>query len=210
MLGEDMRSEAYGRVNGRRETPVLIREDGSVLTETLAIAHWLAQRDRERRISFDPGSAASDRMWQFAAFLNTGFTAAFTPYWGAMEAQELPEAARSALRVFGRGLVNGRHQALEAMLPASPYLGGERPGLADAVFVGVARWAGYHAAVEPGRYPGIEALRARLEADPAVRFAAAIEQGRQPPAGGAMGELMPLAAALAAARPSPAAEKAAA
>ncbi len=210
MLGEDMRSEAYGRVNGRRETPVLIREDGSVLTETLAIAHWLAQRDRERRISFDPDSAESDRMWQFAAFLNTGFTAGFTPYWAAMEAPELPEATRAALRAFGRGLVNGRHEALEAMLPDSPYLGGERPSLADAVFVGVARWAAFHAAIQPGRYPRIEALRARLEADPAVRFAAAIEQGRQPPAGGAMVELMPLATALAAARPSFSAEKAAA
>ena len=210
MLGEDMRSESYGRVNGRRETPALIREDGSVLTETLAIAHWLAQRDRERRISFDPDSAESDRMWQFAAFLNTGFTAAFTPYWAAMEAPDLSEGTRLALQAFGRGLVNARHEKLEAMLPDSPYLGGQRPSLADAIFVGVARWAAYHAAIEPGRYPRIEALRARLEAEPAVRFAAAIEQGRTVAGDGAMTELMALSAALAAARPPGAPEKVAA
>ena len=50
----DMNSDAYGRLNGRRETPVLITDDGRVLTETLAIAGWLEARDVERRISFDP------------------------------------------------------------------------------------------------------------------------------------------------------------
>lgn len=206
MLGEDMRSEAYGRINGRRETPVLIREDGTVLTETLAIAHWLAQRDHERKLSFEPASAEADRMWQFAAFLNTGFTAAFTPYWVAMESRDLPEATSRVLSDFARTLVEARHVQLEAMLPDTPYLGGERPSLADAVFVGVARWAAYHGAIEPGRYTRIEALRARLEADPAVRFASAVEQGLPLPAGHAMRELVPLPVALAVARPSSAFE----
>lgn len=200
MLGEDMRTEAYGRVNGRRQTPVLIREDGSVLTETLAIAHWLAQRDQGRKVSSDPGSVEADRMWELAAFLNTGFTAAFTPYWMAMESPDLSEATLQVLPGFGRDLVNAQHEKLEAMLPRTPYLGGLRPNLADAVFVGVARWAAYHRAFEPGRYPRIEALRARLEADPAVRFAAEIEQGRPAAGSGAMVELMPLPAALALAR----------
>lgn len=201
MLGTDMQSEAYGRVNGRRETPVLIREDGSVLTETLAIARWLERRDHARRISFDPDSAASDRMWQFAAFLNTGFTAAFVPYWVVMESPDLPAATLDVLPGFGRGLVNRRHEQLEAMLPDSPYLGGERPSLADAVFVGVARWARFHDAVEPGRYPRIDALRERLEADPAVRFAQAIERGDSSVSGsGAMVALLPLNEALAQAR----------
>ncbi len=51
-----MQTDAYGRVNGRRETPVLIRDDGGVLTETLAIARWIEQRDHARRVSFAPGS----------------------------------------------------------------------------------------------------------------------------------------------------------
>lgn len=202
MLGEDMRGDAYARVNDRRETPVLVREDGSVLTETLAIAHWLAQRDRDHRISFDPASVEADRMWQFAAFLNTGFTAAFTPYWIAMESPDLPEATLRLLQELGRDQVNARHAQLEAMLPDTPYLGGERPNLADAVFVGVARWAAFHDAIDPGQYPRIEALRARLDADPAVRFAAAVEQGAPLPAGHAMTELLPLPEALALAQPS--------
>ena len=39
-MPDDMLSDAYGRLNGRRETPVLVTEDGA-LTETMAIALWL-------------------------------------------------------------------------------------------------------------------------------------------------------------------------
>src|SRR3546814_5951761 len=83
MLGE-MREPAYARINARHETPVLITDQGKVLTETMAIAHWFAARDDERRISPDPMSAEGDRMRQIMAFINTGFTGAFTPLWVAI------------------------------------------------------------------------------------------------------------------------------
>jgi len=40
--------------------------------------------------------------------------------------------------------------------------------------------------VSLGEYPRIAALKARLEADQAVRFATAIENGESPPGSGAM------------------------
>src|SRR5690606_16149457 len=83
MLGE-MREPAYRTLNPRVETPVLITGDGRVLTETMAIAQWLAARDEQRRISFDPRSAEADRMIQVMAYINTGFTGAFSPLWTAM------------------------------------------------------------------------------------------------------------------------------
>jgi glutathione S-transferase len=84
MLGE-MREPSYARVNARHETPALITDDGRPLTETMAIAAYLEARDTERRISFDPRSAEADRMHQLMAFLNTGFTGAFSPLWAALE-----------------------------------------------------------------------------------------------------------------------------
>src|SRR3546814_15214050 len=73
MLGE-MREPAYARINARHETPVLITDQGKVLTETMAIAHWFAARDDERRLSPDQMSAEGDRLRQIMAFINTGFT----------------------------------------------------------------------------------------------------------------------------------------
>ena len=84
MLGE-MREPAYARINARHETPVLITPDGRALSETMAIAAWLETRDTERRISYAPGSPESARMHQLLAFINTGFTGAFSPLWVAYE-----------------------------------------------------------------------------------------------------------------------------
>lgn len=176
-LMKDIRTEAFLRLNGRGEAPVLVTGDGLALTETMAIGLWLEARDTERRITFAPGTRQADLLHQYVAFLNTGFTGAFSPYWVAMEAPDATEQEREAWRRLGRQMVNGRHAKLEAMIGDGPYLLGERPTLADAVFVGVARWADFHQAIDPAAYPKIAALKARLHDDPAVRFALALENG---------------------------------
>lgn len=180
MLGE-MRSASYARINPRHETPAFITEQGAVLTETLAIAAWLEARDIERRISFDPLSPQADRMHQLMAFVNTGFTAAFAPLWAAMEAKAMEPAMTSALREFGRAKVIERHDKLEGMIEAKEFLLGDRPTLADAMLTGVARWLDFHAVAERRRWPKLAALRERLEADPAVVYATALENGDSNP-----------------------------
>jgi glutathione S-transferase len=122
MLAE-MRSDAYLRLNGRQETPVLITDNGP-LTETMAIALWLEARDNERRISFTPGTRPADQLHQYIAFLNTGFTGAFAPLWVALEAEDASDDYRNALRQLGCTAVAKRHKQLEAMIGDSDYLMG--------------------------------------------------------------------------------------
>ena len=143
MLGE-MREPAYAHLNARHETPVLITEDGQALSETLAIAAWMEARDTERTISFAPQSPQADRMHQLMAFVNTGFTSAFSPLWAALEMSPPDPDYQEALRRFGRDAVVERHDKLEAMLGESSFLVGDRPTLADALLVGVARWRDFH------------------------------------------------------------------
>jgi glutathione S-transferase len=176
-LFTEVRAEPYLRLNGRGEAPLLITDRGEPLTETLAIALWLEARDTERRISFAPDTRQADLLHQYMAFLNTGFTAAVGPYWAAMEAADATSEQQAAWRALGRRQVNDRHRKLEAMMGEGPYLLGERPTLADALFVGVARWADFHQAIDPADFPKIAALKARLHDDPAVRFALALEAG---------------------------------
>lgn len=177
MLGE-MREPSYARINARHETPALITEQGRVLTETMAIAAWLEARDAERHISFDPLSPEANRMHQLMAFVNTGFTAAFTPLWVALEMAAPDPTVQSVLRDSGRERVIERHDKLEAMIGEGPYLVGERPTLADALLIGVARWLDFHAVADGSRWPKLAALRRRLEADPAVIYATALEDGQ--------------------------------
>ncbi|WP_455270844.1 glutathione S-transferase family protein [Rhizobium herbae] len=192
MLSE-MKTDAYARLNGRQETPVLITEKGAVLTETMAIAGWLSARDTQHRISFDPRSPEADRMLQLTAFVNTGFTGAFTPLWVALEAEgEKPETLE-LLREFGRKSVVERHEKLEAMIGDTPFLVGDRLTLADTTLIGVARWAEFHQAVDGSAYPKLAALRRRIEAEPVVQYAVAIENGDTPAGSGACLGHIPLA-----------------
>lgn len=191
MLSE-MQSPEYLHLNPRGETPVFITGDGRVVTETMAIAAWIEARDRERRVSFDPGTPEADRMHQLIGFINTGFTAAFTPYWVALEMADGSPEYKAALRQFGHGLVNERHARMEELIGDTPFLLGDRPTLADGVFIGVARWSAFHKAVQTGDYPRTQALIARLMADPAVAFAQAREDGETPPGSGALLGEVPL------------------
>ena len=184
MLGE-MREPAYARINARHETPALITDEGKVLTETMAIAHWLAARDDERRISPGPLSAEGDRMRQVMAFINTGFTGAFSPLWVALEMDPPRPALQASLREFGKEAVIERHDRLEEMAGDGPWLVGDRPTLADTLFIGIARWLEFHEVAEPVRWPKLAALRARLEADPAVIYATALESGESASGSGA-------------------------
>lgn len=191
MLGE-MQQVAYRRINARHETPAFISDDGRLLTETMAIAAWVEARDTKRRVSFDPLTAEADRMRQLMAFINTGFTSAFSPLWAAYEG-EMPEAEKAVLRAFGGDQVRRRHDQLEQLLGDTPYAVADRPTLADGVFIGVARWLDFHQLGEPGRWPRIARLRERLEADDAVRFAAKIEAGEEPDSSVAFRGHVPLA-----------------
>lgn len=192
MLGE-MREPAYARINARHETPALITDQGRALTETMAIASWLALRDDERRISPDPLSPDADRMWQIMAFINTGFTGAFSPLWVALEMDPPRPALQASLREFGKEAVIERHDKLEAMVGDGPYLVGDRPTLADALFVGIARWLDFHEVAAPTRWPKLAALRARLEADPAIVYATALESGEHADGSGLCRGHVPLA-----------------
>jgi len=192
MLGE-MREPGYARLNARHETPVLITDAGRPLTETMAIAAWLEARDADRRVSFDPLSREADRMHQLMAFLNTGFTGAFSPLWVAFELPTPEPDYEQALRRFGRDAVIERHDKLEAMVGDGPYLVGGRPCLADALLAGVGRWLEFHEIADVSRWPKLAAVRRRLEADPAVRFATALEDGETPAGSGALQGQVPLA-----------------
>lgn len=184
MLGE-MRGPVYRRLNPRVETPSFITDQGLVLTETMAIAAWLEARDTERRISFEPLSPQADRMHQLMAFINTGFTGAFSPLWVAMEMRPPNPAMQSALRTWGRERVIERHDRLEEMLGDTPYLVGDHPTLADGLLAGVARWLDFHEVADGSRWPKLADVRRRIEADAAVVYATALESGQMQAGSGA-------------------------
>jgi glutathione S-transferase len=199
-MPEDMQGALYARVNPVRETPALLLEDGTTLSESAAILHNIAARGLAQGLGFAQGTRDYDRLNQILSFLTTSFFSAFSPLWTAYEMDENPPV-QEMLRTLGRQEVAKAHAHLEGLLGDRPWLAGDRRTVADAYLMGIARWATYHNAVDPRDYPRLWRLVQKLEADPAVAFAHAIEAERPATGGGgfrghvALEELRPRLAA---------------
>ncbi|MBS7661845.1 glutathione S-transferase family protein [Pseudomonas lalucatii] len=168
----------FGRINPLYQTPALLLESGEALSESLAILLHLAARAPDTPLAPRQGSPAFDQLNQMLSYLVTDFFSAFVPLWVAYEKPELNDEARSVLRALGQEKVADACAYLDQLLSDRPWLLGERRSLADAYLAGVARWVEYHQLFDPHRdYPHLARYLARLAADPAVRFATALEQG---------------------------------
>ncbi|WP_242109074.1 glutathione S-transferase family protein [Luteimonas aquatica] len=175
-MPEMVHTDAYRRLNPLAETPTLLTAEGVALSESLAILNHIAAQGIDRGLGFAQGTADFDRLNRMLAFLNTTFFNAFGPLWHALE-HAIDGEAKTALTEYGRGKVEKAHAELDAMLEGKEWLLGERRSLADAYFIGIARWTQYHEVIDRRDYPNVQRLYDRLEADPAVMFAHAIEQG---------------------------------
>jgi glutathione S-transferase len=177
-------SEGFARINAVAETPALRTADGRLVSESVAILHHIGAQSRDPHLVPHQGSAAFDRFNQVLAFLNTGFFVSFGGLWYAME-HELPAAEKAALAAMARHKVRKAHADLESLLGDRPWLTGDHRSAADGYFAGIARWNDFHQVLDRREYPRLDGLYQRLQAEPAVRFAHAIEHGE--PATGAGG-----------------------
>ncbi|MFZ5671380.1 MAG: glutathione S-transferase family protein [Pseudomonadota bacterium] len=176
-MPEVVQSEVFRRINPVGETPSLKTEDGRIISESMAILNHLGARGIDKGLGFKQGTAEFDRHNQRLAFLNTSFFNAFSPLWYALEHDTMKPDEKQALRNYGAATVAKAHRELEKMLDKNTWLAGDRRTLADAYFIGIARWTKYHDVIDRKDYPAVQALFERLENDPAVKFAHAIERG---------------------------------
>lgn len=173
-MPEVVSSEDYGRINAIGETPSLMLGDGRVMSESMAILNHIASGHIRKGLGFAQGSAEFDRLNQMLAYLNTSFFNAFSSLWYTIE-HELEPDARKALTAYGVAKVEKVHRELEQLLGGRKWLLGKGPSLADAYFAGIARWNDFHNVVDRKQFPALNSLYERLQENPAVRFALAIE-----------------------------------
>ena len=171
---KDFMSGDYRFINPVGETPAMSTETGELLTESVAILNHIGAQGIDAGIAYAQGTPEFDKLNRMLAYLNITFFASFGPLWYVYE-HGGDEAAKAALRNYGRFKVLKAHADLDRMLGENEWLLGENKTLADAYFIGIARWADYHDVVERSDYPNLVRLVEKLENDPAVRFAHAIE-----------------------------------
>lgn len=167
----------FQRINPQAKTPALITAAGDSLNESTAILNHIGTRGIDSKLAFAQGTPEFDRLNRMLAFLNGTFFTAFAPLWETVK-YGTAGVEKEILTNYGRRQVERAHSALETMLGDKEWLLGEHRTLADAYFIGVARWNEYHQVIDRRDYPNLQRLYEKLQADPAVIFAHAIEQQR--------------------------------
>ncbi|WP_137391799.1 glutathione S-transferase family protein [Rhodoligotrophos defluvii] len=174
-MPEVVSGEDYRRINPVGETPTMLTEKGGLLSESMAILNHIAAQGIDKGLGFAQGTPEFDRLNAMLAFLNTSFFGAFSPLWYALD-HGREGLEKDVLRAYGKAEVTKAHGDLERMLGGRDWLVGDHPTVADAYFVGIARWNDFHRALDRHDFPAVNRLYQKLQNDPAVRFAHAIEE----------------------------------
>jgi glutathione S-transferase len=167
-----------------------------MVSQSVAILHHIGAASPASGLVPPPGSAAFDRFNQVLSFLNSNFFESFAPLWYALEHGK-EGLEKQALVDMGHHKVRKAHADLEHMRGGAPWLLGAQRTAADAYFAGIARWNDFHHVLDRNDFPAVHALCERLQSDPAVQFAHAIEHGEAGTGAGGFAGHVDLAAMVA-------------
>ncbi|HZX29189.1 MAG TPA: glutathione binding-like protein [Telluria sp.] len=154
--------ERVRELNPQGAVPVLQLEDGSVVTQNVAIVNYLAALAPQSSVLPSHGS----REWVEALRWLSWVSSDPHPVLGRMFKVRDDEAQRSALAPAAERLL----EVAEKHLSARPYLTGERFSAADAYLFTVFGWSPI-LKLDTAPYPALRAHAARVAERPAVRAA---------------------------------------
>ncbi|MCT4703712.1 glutathione transferase GstA [Enterobacteriaceae bacterium H20N1] len=156
----------YLEINAKGQVPALVLDDGSLLTEGVAIVQFLADKVPDRQLLAPAGSMTRYHTLEWLNYIATELHKGFTPLFNPATPEEYKVIARKALEK--------KLQYVNEELNDKQWLMGLRFSVADAYLFTVLRWA-YAVKLEMNGLSNIEAFMARMKARPAVEAALAAE-----------------------------------
>ncbi|HKM61949.1 MAG TPA: glutathione S-transferase N-terminal domain-containing protein [Acidisphaera sp.] len=156
---------AFTALNPKSKVPVLVRDDGSALTEYPAIAVWLARTNPDKHLlPTDPDAEARalEAMdYSVATIHMHGFSRAFRPGKYAPS-----ESDHEAVRAAGREMMQNGFGLLDKALAGRNYIAGDF-SVGDTAIFYVSYWG--RDRLKMTLPPNLEAHYARMRARPAVQ-----------------------------------------
>lgn len=146
-------------IAGKSYVPVLELDDGTVLTENIAVLDWIA--GRHPQLGLD-GPLGRTRLLEALTFISTEIHRAFKPFW---------HSGTDAEKAKAEAVING-HMQYFADRMRGDYLLGDRPSVADFYLFVMLLWAKRFDVAVPEK---LAALRERIAARPSARRAMAHE-----------------------------------
>ncbi|MCW3480989.1 glutathione transferase GstA [Neisseriaceae bacterium JH1-16] len=155
----------YSGINPKGYVPALQLDDGTLLTECVAIALYLADQAPQHRLAPPHGTPAFYWLIEWLDFTATEIHKGFSPLWNpAAGADEKAGAQQRLERRLGW---------LDGQLASKEYLLGDY-SIADAYLFTVLNWANY-LKLSLAPWPAVQAYVERVAARPAVQQAMSAE-----------------------------------
>ena len=174
MKGEN-RQPAYLAINPVGQLPALVLDDGTILTETLAILDYLAASAPDRHLApTDPIERARwlATMSRIASAMHTAFTRAVRPDLVVDDA-----AAHDAVKAGARTRFSANLGEMERLATGGEWLLGDQYTTADAHALVLYNW-GIRGGFPMAEFPNFTAWKDRMLTRPAVRTV--LEQEQSP------------------------------
>lgn len=153
-------------INAKGQVPALLLDDGSLLTEGVAIVQFLADKVPDRQLLAPSGSMTRYHTLEWLNYIATELHKGFSPLFNPATPEEYKQIARKALEK--------KFNYINEELNDKQWLMGLRFSVADAYLFTVLRWA-YAVKLEMTGLDNIDAFMERMKARPAVAAALAAE-----------------------------------
>ncbi|HCW0178192.1 glutathione transferase GstA [Citrobacter freundii] len=149
-------------VNPKGQVPALLLDDGTLLTEGVAIMQYLADSVPDRQLLAPTSSLSRYKTIEWLNYIATELHKGFTPLFRP----DTPEDFKPTVRV----LLEKKMQYVNDSLKDNPWICGSRFSIADAYLFTVLRWA-YAVKLNMAGLSNIDAYMARMAERPAVAAA---------------------------------------
>ena len=151
----------YRRLNPKGYVPALELDDGTLLTENVAILPFIADQKPEAGLAPPPETMARIRLIEWLAFLATELHKSFGPIF---------HRGNESLKAEARETIEKWLAYVADQLADRVFLMGDHFTVADAYLFVLLRWCDF-AQIPLGNFPRVAAYRARIAARPAVQAA---------------------------------------
>lgn len=159
--GQDVAS-----LNRKGYAPILVLDDGSILTENVAVLSYISTLDASGHLAPKPGTMGFFRVLEWLGYVNSevhkNLSGLFRP--------EVPEEAKA----LARQAALARYTFIDQSLGNKPYLTGDHFTVADAYLYVTISWLP-RIGVDISGLPTLKAFYERVRARPAVQKARTAE-----------------------------------
>lgn len=156
----------YLEINAKGQVPALLLDDGSLLTEGVAIVQYLADKVPDRQLLAPAGSMTRYHTLEWLNYIATELHKGFSPLFNPATPDEYKIIARAALEK--------KFKYVDEELNDKQWLMGLRFSVADAYLFTVLRWANA-VKLDLAGLDNIDAFMERMKARPAVAAALTAE-----------------------------------